>query len=64
MRRKASRWWSEEIRRVLERKKACFVVWKRTRREEDLEEHRRVKRVVKRMVRETRKKVNEEWTLI
>ena len=37
MRRK----WSEKIRRVTVRKE-CFLVWRRTRREEDLEENRRM----------------------
>ena len=39
------------------------MVWRRTKREEDLEEYRRMKRVVKRMVREAKKRVNEKWTL-
>ena len=34
-----------------------------TRSEEDLDEYRRMKRVVTRMVREGKKRVNEEWTL-
>ena len=33
-----------------------------TRSYEDLDEYRRMKRVVKRMVREAKKRVNEEWT--
>ena len=31
--------------------------------EEDLDEYKKMKRVVKRMVREAKKRVNEEWTL-
>ena len=42
--------------------KDCFLIWRRTRSEEDME-YRGMKRVVKRMVREARKRVNEEWTL-
>ena len=38
------------------------MIWRRTRSEEDME-YRGMKRVVKRMVREARKRVNEEWTL-
>ena len=30
---------------------------------EDLDEYRRMERMVKRMIREAKKKVNEEWTL-
>ena len=62
-RRKGSEWWSEEIRRVVERKKEGFLIWSRTRSEEDLDEYRRMKRLVKRMIREAKKRVNEEWTL-
>ena len=51
-RRKGSEWWSEEIRRVFGRKKECFLIWRRTRNEEDLDEYRRMKSVIKRMVRE------------
>ena len=61
-RRKGSEWWSEEIRRVVGRKKNCFLIWN-TWSEEDLDEYRRMKRVVKRMGREVKKRVNEEWTL-
>ena len=39
------------------------MIWRRTGSEEDLEEYRRMKRVVKRMVKEVRKRVNKEWTL-
>ena len=39
------------------------MVWRRTRKEEDVEEYRRMKRVVKRMVRGVKKSVKEEWTL-
>ena len=35
------------------------MVWRRRRSEEDLEEYRRMKR----MVREARKRVKEEWSL-
>ena len=61
-RRKGSKWWREEIRRVVGRKVECFLIWRRTRSEEDFDEYRRMKRVVKRMVREAKKRVNEEWT--
>ena len=61
-RRKESEWWSEEIRRVVGRKKEFFCIWRRTRSEEALEEYRRMKKVVKKMIREARKRVNEEWT--
>ena len=50
---------SEEIRRVVGRKKECFLKWRRSRSEEDLDEYKRMKR----MVREAKKRVNEEWTL-
>ena len=63
IRRKGSEWWSEEIRRIVERKTECFLVWRMTRREEDQEEYRRMKSMVKRMARDARKRVNEEWTL-
>ena len=36
------------------------MIWRRTRSEEDLEEYRRMKRMVKRMMREARKRVIEE----
>ena len=36
-----------------------FLTWRRTRNEEDLDEYKRMKR----MVREVNKRVNEEWTL-
>ena len=62
-RRKGSEWWSEEIRKVVGRKKECFLKWRRTRWEEGLDEYKRMKMVVKRMVREAEKRVNEEWTL-
>ena len=61
-RRKGSERWNEEIRRVVGRKKECFLIWKRTRSEEDLHEYKRMKIVVKRMVREAKKRVNKEWT--
>ena len=51
-RRKGNKWWSEEIKRVVRREKKCFLIRRRTRSEEDLDENRRMKRVVKRMVRE------------
>ena len=47
-RRKGSEWWSEKIRRVVGRKKECFLIWRRTRNKEDLDEYGRMKRVVKR----------------
>ena len=50
---------SEEIRRVFGRKKECYLIGRRTRSEEDLDEYRRMKR----MVREAKKRVNEEGTL-
>ena len=62
-RRKGSEWWNEEIRRVVRREKECFLKWRRTRSEIDLDEYGRMKMVVKRMVREANKRVNEEWTL-
>ena len=62
-RRKRVGRWNEEIRRVVGRKKECFLIWRRTRSEEDLDEYKRMKMVVKRMVREAKKRVNEEWTL-
>ena len=40
------------------------MVWRRARNEEDLEKYWILKMVVKRMVLEMRKRVNEEWTLI
>ena len=52
---KGSEWGNKEIRRVVGRKKVCFLIWRRTRREEDLNEYRRMKRVFKRMVREVKK---------
>ena len=36
---------------------------RRTRSEEELDEYIRMKRVVKRMVRKAKKRMNEEWTL-
>ena len=39
-----------------------FLIWRRTRSEKDLDEYMRMKRVFKRMVREAKKRVNEEWT--
>ena len=62
-RRNGSEWWSEELRRVVGRKKEYFLIWRRTKSEEDLNEYRRMKRVVKRMVREAKKRVNEKWIL-
>ena len=49
-RRKGSEWWSEEIRRVVGREKECFLIWRRKRSGEDLDEYRRMKMVVKRML--------------
>ena len=40
MRRKGSEWWSEEIRRVVERKKECLLVCRRKSSDEDLEGYR------------------------
>ena len=40
------------------------MVWRRKRNEEDLEEHRRRKRVVKRKVRESRKNGPKVWVRI
>ena len=54
---------NEEIRRVVETKKEYFLVRKRTSNKEDLEEYRRMEGVVKRIARETRKTVNQVWTL-
>ena len=34
-RRKGGEWWSEEIGRVVGRKKECFLIWRRTGSEED-----------------------------
>ena len=42
------------------RKKECFLKWRRSRIEEDLDEYKRMKRLVKRIVREVKKRVNEE----
>ena len=36
------------------------MIWRRTKSEEDLEDYRRMKRVVKRMVRKARKRMSEE----
>ena len=47
-RRKRSELLSEEIRRIVGRKKECFLIWRSTRSEEDLDEYKRMKRVVKR----------------
>ena len=58
--REGSEWWSEEIRKVVKRKKDCFLIGRMTRSEEDLDEYKGMKRVVKRMVREAKKRVNEE----
>ena len=58
MKRKGNEWWSEEIRRAVERKNECFLLWRRTR----LEEYVRIKKMV-RIVPKARKRVNEEWTL-
>ena len=42
-RRKGSKWWSQEIRRVVGRKKERFLIWRRTRSEQDFDEYRRTK---------------------
>ena len=52
----------EEVRgtrRVREGKRRKGSVWWS---EEDLNEYKRMKRVVKRMIREAKERVNEEWT--
>ena len=59
-RRKGSERWSEKIRRVVGRKKECFLISRKTRSEGDLDEYRKMKRMVKNMVREAKKRVNEE----
>ena len=38
---------SDKIKKVVERNKESLSLWRRTRREEDLKEYRRKKRVVK-----------------
>ena len=40
-----------------------MLIWRRTRSEEYLKKYRIMKKMVKRMVREANKSVNEEWTL-
>ena len=50
---------SEEIRRAVGRKRECFLIWRRSRSEEGLDEYKRMKR----MLRKTKKTVNDEWTL-
>ena len=61
MRRKGSEWCRVEIRGVDERKKETLLVCRRRGNDEDLEKYRRLKRMVKKMVREERKRViNEE----
>ena len=47
MRRKESEWWSEEIRRVVKRKKKSFLIWRRMRNKEDLDKYVRMKRWLK-----------------
>ena len=60
VRRKGSEWWNEEIWRVVGRKKEYFLIWRRIRSEEDMEEYKRMKRMVIRMVREAkRNRMNE-----
>ena len=39
------------------------MIRRRTRSEEELDEYTRMKRVVKRMIRKAKKRVNKEWTL-
>ena len=46
-RRKRSEGWSEDIRRVVERREDCFLIWRRTGNEHDLEEYGRIKGAVK-----------------
>ena len=59
-RRKGSERWSEEIRRVVGRKNECFLISRKTRSEGDLDEYRKMKSMVKSMVREAKKRVNDE----
>ena len=47
---------SEEIRRAVGRKRECFLIWRRSRSEEGLDEYKRMKR----MLRKTKKTVNDE----
>ena len=58
IRRKGSKWWREEIWKVVERKKECLLGWRTERKEKDLEEYRRMKPVVKRRVREAEGRAN------
>ena len=60
---KGSEWRKEETRRVVERKKKFFLIWRRTRSEEDLYEYRIMEMVVKKIEREAKKRVKEECTL-
>ena len=46
-RKKGSEWCSEGIRRIVGRKRECFLIWRRTRSEEGLGECRKMKRVVR-----------------
>ena len=39
--------WRQEIRRVVDKKKECFLIWSSPWREEDLEKYRRKKRGLK-----------------
>ena len=50
-RRKGSEWWSEEIRKVVGKKKECFLRGSRTRSEENLDKYKKMKR----MLREAKK---------
>ena len=52
-----------KIWRVVGRKNEYFLMRRRPMSEEDLDEYRRMKTGVKRMVLEAKKRVNEEWTL-
>ena len=45
-----SKWGSEEIRREVKGKKEPFSVWRKVRARRDMEEYRRMKRAVKKIV--------------
>ena len=59
--RKGSEWLNKEIRRIFENLKECFFRWRRTGSKENLEYYRRLKRVVKKMMREAKPKSEEGW---
>ena len=57
--RKLASWMKDE------RKEECFLMWRRTRNEEELEKYRRMKRVAKVILQEDKKKrIIEEWKVI